>query len=237
LKQIAILGLGYFGRNVLEELLEMRVDVFIVDKERSLIDRYKDHAAGAVVLDVLNVETLRKILPDGIDAVVIDLGDQVEASILAASYCKKLKIGTIIVKAETESHGEILELVGATRVIFPNQEAAKRITPLLFSSVLLSYFPVSGKLVIAELAIPENLLGKKVGTVNFADYNLSLISVRTSQEEFSPYDPEHVFSPGDVGLFSGSDEGIERFTGHILREKQPSPLLERFRKLFIHGKK
>ncbi|MHC6202852.1 hypothetical protein ACYULU_06625 [Breznakiellaceae bacterium SP9] len=34
-------------------------------------------------------------------------------------------------KAENESQAEILELVGAARAVFPNREAAKRITPLL----------------------------------------------------------------------------------------------------------
>ncbi|MDR0553277.1 MAG: TrkA family potassium uptake protein [Treponema sp.] len=221
MKEVAILGLSHFGRSVLDELLKLKVQVFIVDKDRQLIDAYKDAAAGAVALDVVNVETLRKVLPDSTDAVIIDMGDRIEASILAASYCKKLNIKTIIVKAETESHGEILELVGATKVIFPNQEAAKRITPLLLSSTLLNYLPVSGKLVIAELAIPERMIGKTIKEVEFLKtYHLNLIAVRSGDGEFDQFDSGHTFQNGDVGLFSGADEDLEHFTGYVLEERK-----------------
>jgi trk system potassium uptake protein TrkA len=221
MKQVAILGLSHFGKSVLDELLELKVQVFIVDKERQVIDAYKDAAAGSVVLDMLNVETLRKVLPDSTDAVIIDMGDSIEASILATSYCAKLKIQTIIVKAETESHGEILELVGATKVIFPNKEAAKRITPLLLSSTLLNYLPVSGKLVIAELAIPEDLVGKTVKDTDFLkNYKLNLIAVRGKDEEFNQLDTGHTFRAGDIGLLSGTDEDLDHFTGYVLKERK-----------------
>ncbi|MDR2501556.1 MAG: TrkA family potassium uptake protein [Treponema sp.] len=231
MKEVAILGLSRFGRSVLEELLKLKIQVFIVDKDRQLIDAYKDAAAGSVALDVVNVETLRKVLPDSTDAVIIDMGDRIEASILAASYCKKLNIKTIIVKAETESHGEILELVGATKVIFPNQEAAKRITPLLLSSTLLNYLPVSGKLAIAELAIPEALLGKMVKDADFLkNYNLNLIAVRGPDEDFDQLNPSHILCAGDIGLFFGADEDLERLTGYTLKERRN--LAGRFFSLF-----
>ena len=34
MKQFAIIGLSYFGKNVLEELLELNVEVLIIDKDR-----------------------------------------------------------------------------------------------------------------------------------------------------------------------------------------------------------
>jgi trk system potassium uptake protein TrkA len=236
-KQVAILGLSHFGKSVLEELLELKVEVFIMDKDRQIIDAYKDAAAGSVVLDVLNVENLRKVIPESTDAVIIDMGDSIEASILATSYCAKLKIKTIIVKAETESHGEILELVGATKVVFPNKEAAKRISPLLLSSVLLNYLPVSGKLVIAELAIPDHLIGKTVQEIEFqTKHQLNLISIRSIEGEFDQFDEGYTFKPKDIGLFSGTDEALDRFTGYVLKEKQHKTIAEQFLSLFKHKK-
>ncbi|MDR2633035.1 MAG: TrkA family potassium uptake protein [Treponema sp.] len=238
MKQVAILGLSHFGKSVLDELLELKVEVIIVDKDRKVIDTYKDASAAAVVLDMLNVEHLRKVLPESIDAVIIDMGDNIEASILATSYCAKLKIKTIIVKAETEAHGEILELVGASKVVFPNKEAAKRITPLLLSSVLLNYFPVSGKLVIAELEIPSHLIGKSMAEADIRrQYNLNLISLRGPQEEFDLLDADSTFKAGDIGLFSGTDEALEHFIGYAPKERAYKNIAEQFFKLFQHYKK
>jgi trk system potassium uptake protein TrkA len=233
MKQVAIFGLSHFGKSVLEELVRLNVEVFIMDKDRSRIDQYKDLASGSVIIDVLNVENLRKVLPESTDAVVIDMGNSIEASILAASYCAKLDIKTIIVKAETESHAEILELVGATQVVFPNKEAAKRVSPLLLSSVLLNYLPVSGKLVIAELAVPESMMGKTIMQVELRKkYGLNLISVRAEGKEFDEFNPSHIFQKGDIGLFSGTDAALGAFTGSIVKEQKHGALYEQLLKLF-----
>lgn len=219
MKQVAILGLGHFGKSILDELLELNVDVLIVDKDRDIIDMYKDAPVSAVALDILTVETLRKTLPDSIDVVIIDLGGKIEASVLATSYCAKLNVKSIIVKAETDTHGEILELVGATKVVFPNREAAKRITPLLFYSSMLSYLPVSGSLAIAELSIPTLFFGKTlVETELRKKYNLNLLSVRTEDTEYTVCEPYYVFKAGDIGLFYGSGDALREFSGSPLRE-------------------
>ena len=222
MKQIAILGLGHFGKSILDELLDLNVDVLIVDKDRDIIDTYKDAPVSAVALDILTVETLRKILPESIDAVIIDLGGKIEASVLATSYCKKLNIKSIIVKAETASHGEILELVGATKIVFPNREAAKRITPLLLSSSMLSYLPVSVSLAIAELPIPEEFFGKTLLETELRKkHQLNLLSVRNGETEYTICVPSYVFNTGDIGLFYGSGEALRKFSGSSLAEYHP----------------
>jgi trk system potassium uptake protein TrkA len=214
MKQIAILGLGHLGKSILDELLALKADVFIIDKDRDIIDAYKDAPVSAVALDIMTVETLRKILPETIDVVIIDLGGKIEASILAASYCAKLNINSIIAKAETASHGEILELVGATKVVFPDKEAAKRITPLLFSETILSYLPVSGELAIAEFEIPEVFFGKTLIEMELRKkYQLNLLSVRSMDAEYIICDPRYIFKAGDVGLFYGKNDALREFAG------------------------
>ncbi|MDR2494714.1 MAG: TrkA family potassium uptake protein [Spirochaetaceae bacterium] len=212
-KQIAILGLGHFGKSVLEELLELNTEVLVIDKDRDLIDVYKDAPVHAAVADILSFETLRKILPESVDAVVIDTGERIEASILAASYCAKMRVKIIIAKAETESHAEILELVGATKVIFPNREAAQRVTRQIFSASLLNYLPVGNNVVIAEMAVPPDMVGKMLaGSGLRENYGLNLLAVRSGGGEFLHCAPDYLFKENDIGLFSGNEENINRFT-------------------------
>jgi trk system potassium uptake protein TrkA len=238
MKQFAIIGLSYFGKNVLEELLDLEVDVLIIDKDREIIDSYRDSPVTAVVLDVLNEESLRHALPSTVDAVVIDLGGKIEASILATSYCRKLGIRTIIVKAETEGHAEILEMVGATKIVFPNREAAKRIAPLMLSSVLLNYLPVSGKLVIAEIEMPEAFVGLSLVETDLRKkYGLNLISVKNGdEEEYGLSTPEYRFRTGDIALVSGTEETLEAFAGRAAKEREKEGGLRNLGKLFGIGK-
>lgn len=234
MKQFAILGLSYFGKNVLEEMLELDIDILIVDKDREVIDLYKDTSIGAVVADISSEDMLRKILPKKLDGVVIDMGEKIESSILVTSYCRKMGIPRIFVKAVTEGHAEILELVGATNVVFPNREAAKRVTPLLVSSGMLNYLPVSGNLVIAEVAVPEFLFGLSLLKANIRQsHNINLISIKQGEAgDYFMAGPEHIFKSGDIALVSGSDEAIEKFAGYTGRPAKHQSKLSSLGKLF-----
>jgi trk system potassium uptake protein TrkA len=138
------------------------------------------------------------------------------------------------VKAVTEGHAEILELVGATKIIFPNREAAKRITPLLVSLGLLNYLPVSGSLVIAELEVPERFFGMSLLEANLRKaYGINLISVKNGEtEEYGLFTPDYKFRPGDVALVSGNDQSIETFAENRGVKKRRDPELRGIGKLF-----
>ncbi len=234
MKQFAILGLSYFGKDVLEELLALDADVLILDKDREVIDAYRDHPVNAVVMDILNEENLRRVLPRSLDGVVIDMGENIEASILATSYCRKLGVPRIFVKAVTKGHAEILEMVGATKIVFPNREAAKRVTPLLASSGLLNYLPVSGKLVIAELEVPGRFFGMSLLEANLRkNFGVNLISVKNGEnEEYGLFTPEYRFRPGDIALVSGLDESIESFTQGKNGKRRRVPALRSLQRIF-----
>jgi trk system potassium uptake protein TrkA len=122
--------------------------------------------------------------------------------------------------------------------VFPNKEAAKRVSPLLLSSVLLNYLPVSGKLVLAELAVPESMIGKTILQIELRKkYGLNLISVRTEDKEFDEFNLSHIFQRGDIGLFSGTDEALGAFTGSIIKEQKRGALYEQLLRLFRKEKK
>ena len=112
MKQFAIIGLDTFGKRILEELIETGSEILIIDKDRDVIEYYKDKVTSAFIADALNEEIIRKLIPDTIDAAIIDLGDAVEVSILVTNYLKKIGVKEIVAKAESNEHGEILTLVG-----------------------------------------------------------------------------------------------------------------------------
>lgn len=237
MKQVAILGVSYFGSAVLDELLEMDVDILVIDKDREVLDRYRDAVSAAIGMDVINWDALEKTLPKTLDAVVIDMGKNIESSILAASYCRKMGIKTIIAKAETEAHGEILGIVGATKVIFPNREAAKRIVPQIVSNLVLNYLPVGGNLVIAEVEIPESFVGKTVLELDLRKkFGLNLISVRSEEDEYRLFSPDYRFEAHDIALVSGTEADIDAFTGRLEKEVGSRTFVESIKQLFSKTK-
>jgi trk system potassium uptake protein len=239
MKQFAIIGLGAFGRHILEELIRLDFEVLIVDRDPAVIDQFKDRVAAAFAADAADEQTLRRILPEATDAVIIDFENSLETSILATSHCRKMGIRTIVAKAFSEEHADILEIVGASRVVLPDKEAARRLTPQLLSSSLLNYLPVSPDLVIAEVGIPDQLVGMTSIEASFrTKFNLNVIAIKTwPREEYEFFSPDHRFGPDDVALVAGHEDRIVAFAGGRLRREHSKGVREIFRHFFPGLKK
>lgn len=211
MKQFAIIGLSHFGSRVLEELLQYEdVEILLIDRDQQVIEEFKDVVAAAYIADVIKQELIEKLVPASIDAAIVDLGDKTEASILVTNYLKKRGVKRIIAKAETEQHGEILHIVGATDVVYPNREAAKRITLPLISSALSSFFPISEGLVIAEVRLPETFAGQTVVEADLRKkHGINILAVRRhGASQFDFISPAYRFSAGDTVLVVGRETDI-----------------------------
>lgn len=224
MKQFAIIGLGSFGLHMLEELLPVTNEIIIIDKDKAVIERFKDLVKFAYISDAIDEMALRKIIPSEIDAAIVDLGGKVELSLMTTNYLKKMGIREIIVKAQTNEHGDILKLVGATKVVYPDREAAKRITPMLVSSLLFNFMPISENLALAEVYANENCIGKTLADANLRKlFFLNVVAIRKIEKEefFFISDPSYVFEKDDVLLVAGNEENILRFSKEKeLRAKQ-----------------
>ena len=216
MKQFAIIGLGAFGLRMLEELLDITNEIIIIDRDKEIIDKYKDLAKAAYVTDAINEKALIQIIPQEIDAVIVDLGGKIESSIMTTNYLKKMGVRKIIVKAQTDEHGEVLEMVGASQVVYPDREAAKRITPMLASSLLFNFLPIAENLALAEVRANEDCLGKTLLDANLRRvFGLNVVAMRkVDKGDFSFInDPSYVFKEDDVLLVAGSEDNIRRFSG------------------------
>lgn len=212
---IAIIGLGTFGSNVLEALMNTDVDLIIVDKDREIVEKYKNSIQNAYITDAINEETLKKVIPNDVDAAIVDLGSQLETSILVTHNLKKKGVSKIIVKARSDEHGEILKLVGATNIIYPDLDAAIHITPMLISSALLNYMQVSDNFAIAEVSVREDLVGSSIAQSNMRQkYELNIIGFRTSTETEMKFvnSPAMILDKEMILLVAGTSESIMKYS-------------------------
>jgi trk system potassium uptake protein TrkA len=214
MKQFVIIGLGAFGKRVLEELSQINVEVMVIDQDEALIEQYSNRVSKSFIANALHEEVIRKLVPQGIDGVVIDLGGKVEVSALVTNYLNKMGVKNIVARAESDEHGEILSLLGASRVVFPTREA-KRITPLLVSPDFYNFLPISDGLVIAEIQIPPDLDGKTLIEVDFRKtYQLNIMAVRDIPgKPFHFVDGDFRMTNNTVLLAVGDQRDIIRFSG------------------------
>ena len=214
-KQFAIIGLSSFTRRILEQIESEECEILLIDKDPATIEAYKDRIHRSFIADVLNEATIGRLIPPDIDAVIVDPGDRIEVSILVTNYLKKLGVKKIFVRAETEEHGEILNIIGAEHVIYPNKEAAQRLAPILLTSHLISYMPLSQEMVLAEVKAPPQIVGKMLKDSGIRDIrHLNVVAIRGEKtgQEYSFVTPDYIFLKDDVLLLAGNEANLLEFS-------------------------
>ena len=207
---VAVVGLGSFGCRITQELIDANADLIIIDRDREIVEKYKNSVLNAYITDAISEETLKKVIPEDVDAVVVDLGNQLETSILVTNHLKKIGVRQIIVKARSDEHGEILKLVGATKIIYPDLDAAIHLTPLILQTTLFNYMQLSENFAIAEVSVLEEFEEKKLLESGIRQkFNLNVIGIRDGNYlDIQTPSAETVLKKGMILLVAGSSSDI-----------------------------
>ena len=238
MKTITLLGLGEFNQQLLEELLRYRsVDLILLDEDSEVIEQYKDRVKRAYIADAGYAATIGKVVPANTYAAVVDLGEESEAAVVAVNYLRKAHVPHILAKADSRGFAETLLAVGATQVIQPQVEVARRIAPPLLLQSMMSYMPISASLVVSEVVVPAALHGKTMLTGELRSaHHVNVVGIRKGPSEAYNFpDPEYLFKQGDAVLLVGRREDISQFAGGEISAVSRHEKLSFFRRLIPRG--
>ena len=213
MKQFLIIGLGNFGMGVAKTLYKEGHNITAVDKNKSRVQMVQSNSSQALLADATDMVVLRQIDIENFNAAVVSTGIDQHASILITLHLKELKCREIIVKAEDSDHGRILLAVGADRVVFPEEEMAKKLAHSLSRPNLLDFIPLGEDITVAEIAPPTHFHGKTIASLKLRQkYHIELIALKDVLDgsfKFIP-SPETIFKDTDIMVCIGKLEDIER---------------------------
>lgn len=215
--QIVVIGLGRFGFHVARELFAARHEVLAIDVDPDIVQRVRNHASRAVVLDARDTERLDALGVADLDAAVVSLGERVDVSALVTLHLKELGIGKIVTKAGSEDHGKLLRRIGAHEVIFPEREAAERLAHRLTSADVLQHLPLGEGVSIDEIAPDDWMIGRTLAELGLPRrFNVQVLAVRdalTGQLRANPGAGFRV-KDSDSLLVVGDDASLEKLRRH-----------------------
>ena len=133
MKRIGIIGAGRFGMSLAESLSNAGAEVLLIDRNRPAMQMANEFST-AVQGDATQPHVLEEAGFGECDVVVVAIGSNMEASMMATANCKELGVPTVISKASSELHGRILKKIGANQVIFPDRESAYRLARSVMDS-------------------------------------------------------------------------------------------------------
>jgi trk system potassium uptake protein len=208
--KFCVIGLGRFGHQVAQGLAENGMEVLAVDSNESIVASIKDSVTQALCMRVIDEASLRSIGVDEMDTVIVAMGENFAQSILITALLKKrMNIPNVIARAINDIHKEILTIVGADRVILPEQEIGIKLADRL-SLPFTDLMRLTKDFSISSLKkAPAAFLGKTIETLDlYNQYAVYCIGIK-EDDSIKIIPPDHVVQQGNKLIFAGHNRDLE----------------------------
>ncbi len=212
-KKFCVIGLGNFGYHVVSNLYASGHEVIAIDHNKAKVQAIKDICSYAILSDAANKEFLSSQSLTEMDAVIVSMGENSHLATLVTLYLKELKVKRILVKALNEDHGRILERIGATDVIFPEKEMARRLAHNLTSPNILEFIPLAEEYSLSESEPPNHFIGKTLAQLDLRKkHHVTVIAIKDVLiDHFLPAPPpDHLIKNSDILILIGKSDDIEK---------------------------
>ena len=183
MKSYIVIGLGRFGSQAAKRLYELGCEVLAIDRNSELVQPISNQVTQAVVADARDKEVLRALGAKDFACAIVAIGGDLADSVLATMNLKELGVPYIVCKASDETHRQVLQKLGADRVVIPEQEQADRLAKNLSSPNVLDYIELSEEYGIIEIPAPKAWVGKSLKELNVrAKLGVNIIAVEKGRK-------------------------------------------------------
>jgi trk system potassium uptake protein TrkA len=185
----------------------------VVDKDETLIQQISSEVTDAVAADITSESCVGALGVRDFDAVVLAIGVDVQASIMAAILLIEREARYIVAKAQTDLHGKVLEKIGVNRVIYPEREMGHKIARSLIAPSIIDMIDLSNDYSVVELRARADMVGKSLQELNLRSrYGISVIALRRNNGGETNISPlaEEVVETGDIIVAIGENRGLRK---------------------------
>ncbi|MBO7630360.1 MAG: TrkA family potassium uptake protein [Bacteroidales bacterium] len=223
-EKFAVIGAGHFGQAISLALSEKGHEVLVIDNDINVIQEISEDVAYAVCVDATNKRALLNENILSFDAVIVSIGNDFVGRLLCTANLLDVGVKRIICRVMGKSQRTILEKMGITEFLSPEDEVGTLLAERLTNPNMISYLQLPDEYKIAEVITPKRLIGLSIGDINFRDnHRLSLITIRRNFEELvadkldtkqhilGVPDNKTVIQDGDVFVIFGKEHDIDNF--------------------------
>jgi trk system potassium uptake protein len=214
-RQFLIIGAGRFGQALATTLHRGGHEVVVVDKSEAAIEAVSPYITHALIADATDEEVLRRLGASNFDTVIVAIGDDFEASVLATAAAKGVGVKHLISKASTEMGARILGRVGADEVLQPERDMGMRLGMQLSTPSIVDAFKLGNRHGVVELQAQEPLVGTLAHLRLPNRFGVQVIAVnRDGVVEINPK-ADFEIKPGDMLVVLGENDAIGKLRAYL----------------------
>ncbi|MBS9524509.1 TrkA family potassium uptake protein [Litoribacter alkaliphilus] len=179
-----IVGMGNFGGYLAIRLTDLGHEVIGIDSDSAKVDLVKDKITHAITMDATDLQASKNLPIKDTDVVIIAIGEDFGASIMATAIFKQLNVKRLISRAISLLHETVIKAIGVDEIIHPEEETAERLAKRLQMKGVLDSLDVSDDYNIIEVKAPERYTGMTISETNIReDFNINILTIIKMEEK------------------------------------------------------
>ena len=219
-----VIGLGTFGTTPAVKLTELGHEVIGVDNQMDKVEFLKESITHAICLNSKDDNAMKSLPLETTNVVIVCIGEDEGSSIMTTALLKKMNVKRIISRAISPLHETVLEAMGITEIISPEEETAERWAKKLTTEGVYNSFELNKEYSILEMLVAEKFHGKSIGEIGFNKiFNVLVLAIMKPVEEKNMIGisrtvnkiKEHataktVLTKGDIMVLYGNNKNIQK---------------------------
>ena len=219
-KSFAVIGLGQFGRAIVDELIDNGMDVIAIDNSDDAINKISKRLPTAFVADSTDEEALKELGINDVDAAIVAYGDNKEASILTTVILRELGVEQIIVRVDDDYYVPIMKKLGATDVITPQKAAGQALANRLGNEDYKDFYRLDAKYSVISIVINPGFVPVTLRELNSKEvYGVSIVLIIRNNKSFVPGGNDSLL-PDDTIFVVGTTKEIKNFREEVNGRKK-----------------
>ena len=214
--QFAVIGLGSFGATVALELTRLNHDVIGIDTIKRNVENIADKITHAVIADATDEHVLDELNLQNCEAVVVAIGEDIEASILCVLNLKNLGISKILAKTKTKAHHTILSHLNITKIIHPEEDMGVRVAQALNYPMVSRYMELDHDHYIIKVPVHEKLNKVNLSGILKQEPHIKLLLLKRNEQIIYEIDSSFTLQTGDVVILEGLLIHLKKISGCFL---------------------
>lgn len=188
-RTVAVIGLGRYGQKIIQELNKSNVEVYAIDTNIERVNAIE--AYSAVALDSTDKRALRSQDIHNLDAVVVAIGENFEATLITVLHLIEMGTKRILVRVSSAEQNQILQTISkdldkgrtSIQIIYIEEVIANIVAEKVKDVSVNNVLGLPDGYEIVELKVPEKLLGKEVNSLknNPLFKDIKLITVKSGE--------------------------------------------------------
>jgi len=216
MKQFMVIGCGRFGSSIATTLFKLGHEVMAIDMDEERVQDIADEVTYAIQADVADENVLAELGISNFDVVIVSIGSNYQASIMATLVAKELGVKKVVAKAHDSLHGKVLSKIGADKIIYPERDMGVRVAHNLVSSNILDFIELSPDYSILEITALKQWVNKTLKELSLpSTFGINVMAIKRDKDiNVSPY-ANDVILEGDILVVIGNTVDIEKIEQRV----------------------